>query len=118
MLCAECILKTIVNDLEPCLREMLPNAFEIIGSSDLTIHEAVYAVVLEGSRGLRGGFRPDSDIDLSLLIDTETLVKSDDRGALLKNVIDVTLSSWKSPYELDTAAVFDKGGCGLNLLQT
>jgi len=93
--------------------ESLPETWEILRTSGLTVHDAVYGVALEGSRGLKGGSRPDSDVDLSLLVDTLILASTADTGALLTDVIATTLKNWRSTVELDTAAVFDKCGYGL-----
>jgi hypothetical protein len=103
----------IADDLSATLRQKLPGSHEILAASNLSVHDAVYAVVLSGSRGLRGGYRSDSDIDLSLLVDSQALLETADRGTLLREVVDLTLSSWTSRVELDMAAVFDRRGCGL-----
>ncbi len=106
-------MRTISKELLPALHSLLPVTYGMIRDGNLTVHEAVYAVALEGSRGLKGGYRPDSDIDLSLLVDPTFLAKCPDKGALLREVIEVTLANWKSACEIDTAAVFDKSKCGL-----
>ncbi|MFN8448067.1 MAG: hypothetical protein U0521_05640 [Anaerolineae bacterium] len=57
----------------PELEILLPEASEILRAANLTVHDAVRQVTLEGSRGLAGGFRPDSDIDLTLIVDAAQL---------------------------------------------
>jgi hypothetical protein len=91
----------------------LPVTCEILRKGNLTVHDAVYCINLGGSRGLKGGYRPDSDIDISLLVDSEMLRAAIDKAALLNAVIDTTIQNWHSEIELDTAAIFDKMGCGL-----
>lgn len=98
------------------LRLRLPETYQILSRANLTVHPYVYKVVLSGSRGLAGGFRPDSDIDLSLLVDGERLEEENDRSAVLRKILETTLSNWRSRVELDTAAVFAIKGCGLRCL--
>ncbi len=82
------------------------------------MHEAVSRVILTGSRGLAGHPRPDSDIDLTLLVDTVALSSARDRAGLLYDVLQVTSSAWMGPCELDLAAAFDISGCGLRCFGT
>jgi predicted nucleotidyltransferase len=103
----------IATKLSETLGQRLPDAFRILAASNLSVHPAVYRVVLTGSRGLRGGYRPDSDIDLSLLVDSERLPRATERGMFLREVVDFTLGRWSSEVELDTVAVFDRSSCGL-----
>lgn len=96
----------------PELEILLPEAGEILRAANLTVHEGVRQVTLEGSRGLAGSFRPDSDIDLTLIVDAAQLPYGEpERAALLRDVLRLTLDHWRSPVDLDLAAVFDKGGC-------
>ena len=57
-------------DLEPSFATSLPETYALVMSSGLTVHSNIASVVLHGSRGLAGGYRPDSDIDLSLILNT------------------------------------------------
>ena len=41
---------------------------KLLKEGGLSIHPAVGKISLEGSRGLKGGFRDDSDIDISLIL--------------------------------------------------
>ena len=106
-------MKTITDDLSPELEALLPQTYRILRSSGLAVHEAVYRIVLTGSRGLNGAPRVDSDIDLTLLVDPAALARARNRDSLLRRVVSLTLESWRSPCALDTAAAFDKQGCGL-----
>ncbi|HSG87565.1 MAG TPA: hypothetical protein VLA56_00015, partial [Pseudomonadales bacterium] len=65
-----------------------------------------------GSRGLAGGARADSDVDLSLVVDAPPMAR-DELATLLAQVIGVTVDAWRGGVELDLVAVFDVRGCGL-----
>jgi len=98
----------------PSLRQRLPATAAILEAAGLVVHPAVHKVVLSGSRGLRGGFRPDSDVDLSLLVDRGFLDTASDQAAALREILETTLRAWRGPVALDTIAVFDERGCGLS----
>jgi hypothetical protein len=70
-------------------------------------------MILHGSRGVAGGSRPDSDIDLSLIIDTGPFIAHTDLQALLFDVLSTTLTNWEGAVEADLAAVYDIKNCGL-----
>jgi hypothetical protein len=89
----------------------------LLRSSNLTVHPAVYQVVLSGSRGPKGGCRPDSDIDLSLFVTLNSGMEGIHQAEILREVLETTLNSWKAPVELDIVAVFDKQDCGLRCFQ-
>jgi len=90
----------------------LPATHELLLASNLTVHPKVSRIILHGSRGLAGGYRPDSDIDLSLIVETGQLAQSD-LEVLLQDVVDTTLSSWRATIEADLAVIFDVRKCGL-----
>ena len=69
-------------------------------------------MVLHGTRGIKGGARPDSDVDLSLVVDAPGMERAA-LATLLGQVIGVTFDAWRGPVELDLVAVFDVRGCGL-----
>jgi hypothetical protein len=96
------------------IRKRLPKTYEILINSGLIIHPYVYKVVLTGSRGLANNYREDSDIDLSLLFETRNLKAEEDQENVLKDILKITLSSWSSVVELDTAVVFDICNCQLS----
>lgn len=98
------------------IRELLPETYKILTEANLTVHPYVYEVLVEGSRGPANRYRADSDIDLSLLVDTEMLRRSADEEKTLREIIVTTLNNWKGPVELDTAAVFDINQCCLHCL--
>jgi hypothetical protein len=99
--------------IDPSLTQILPETGSLLASGHLVIHPRVRAVVLSGSRGLRGGNRADSDIDLSLIVDVGELLPGPELGSLLSDVLQTTLQHWTGPVELDLAAVFDTQACGL-----
>ncbi len=86
---------------------------KIIKDGALAVHPAVGKISLEGSRGLKGGFRPDSDLDISLLLKPDVDVTE----TLCQDAIHYSLSRWKSDTELDLAVVFDKRNCGLKCFE-
>ncbi|EOC99677.1 hypothetical protein [Caldisalinibacter kiritimatiensis] len=98
------------------IKNRLPKTYEILKDSNLTVHPYVYKVILTGSRGLAGNYRPDSDIDLSLLVDIKKIKSNGKEEVILKEVLDTTMRKWKGKVELDTAAVFDINNCNLKCL--
>lgn len=107
-----------ITEFERELAEVLPETYTLLKAANLTVHPAVTRITLEGSRGLAGRFRPDSDIDLTLIVDTRSLPESiRERGDFLRGVLLTTLKSWRGCVEADLAAVFDIHGCGLVCLE-
>lgn len=105
---------TAVLTFEPALAVLLPETHALLCSANLVVHPAVARIVLAGSRGPAGGYRPDSDVDLSLVVETR-LLPSDEpqRAALLRDVLRTTLDHWQGPVEADLAAVFERREGGL-----
>ncbi|HRF48877.1 MAG TPA: nucleotidyltransferase domain-containing protein [Anaerolineales bacterium] len=101
-------------DLSPTLIERLPDTYRLLQTANLTVHRSVARVVLHGSRGLAGGARPDSDVDLSLIVDTPTRAEPDGIEADLNAVFVSTFSAWRADVEVDLAVVFETRGCGLH----
>ena len=89
---------------------------KLLIESNLIVHECINKITLHGSRGLAGNPKPDSDIDLTLMVDIDTLAQKTDKGSFLNSVLSVSLQYWKGTIELDLAAAFDKSGCGLRCL--
>ena len=83
---------------------------KILKNSNLMIHDCITKIALMGSRGLKGGYRPDSDIDIGLILHSRFRPPSEE---LCREAIELSLSHWTSDIELDTALVFDKMNCGL-----
>jgi hypothetical protein len=100
------------------LAHELPRTHALLTDGHLVVHNAVKRVTLHGSRGLSGHPRPDSDIDLALVLDAQALAEPPNRNRLLREVLETTLNEWKRTTNLDIAAVFDRSGCGLKCLAT
>ena len=102
-----------VMDFEPLLKSSLPETYELLRASNLTLHPAVSRAFLHGSRGLAGGYRPDSDIDLSLLVDLPAGITAPELPVLMRRVLELTLNNWQGSIEADLAAAFDIRNCKL-----
>ena len=58
-------------------------------------------------------YRPDSDVDLSLIVDTQPGMTATKLQVLLQNALELVLNNWQGSVEPDLAAVFDSRNCGL-----
>ncbi len=96
--------------------EQLPDTHALLLGAGLYVHDAIDRITLHGSRGPQGGARPDSDIDLCLVVNKRSLNIASDCDALLRAILNTTLKSWRSKIECDLAAVFDKSQCDLRCL--
>jgi hypothetical protein len=99
---------------EPALAELLPDTYALLASANLTVHPSVSKIVLHGSRGLAGGCRPDSDIDLSLIVDGQQAQISE---SLFLEVTKTTLDQWQAAIEIDLAVIFDLKKCDLKCFE-
>jgi len=107
-----------INQFAPTFIAHCSETYQILQSGHLVLHPAVTQVTLHGSRGLAGNPRPDSDIDLSLLIlSTEPPEINYDFEKLCIEVLQVTLSQWKSEIELDLAVIFPLHACNFACFQ-
>ena len=97
-------------NFEPDFESILPQTYALITSGCLIVHPAVSRITLHGSRGLAGGCRPDSDLDLSLIVDA---MQTPDINGYLQDVILTTSSHWQGEVELDLAVIFDTRNCRL-----
>jgi hypothetical protein len=106
-----------LTDFTPELQALLPETHALLVEAHFVVHPAVKAVVLGGSRGLRGGHRPDSDLDLTLLVGGADLpVEESARESTLRAILHTSLDQWRGLVELDTAVAFDHGASdGLRL---
>jgi predicted nucleotidyltransferase len=105
---------TEIHDFEPDFIAALPETAELLKAAPLVVHPRVTCITVHGSRGPAGGYRPDSDVDLSLIVDTEGVTERAELETLLRDVLDTTLTHWTSDVEADLAAIFDIRGCGLH----
>jgi len=106
-----------LTEFESRVATQLPETFALLQVCHLTIHPKVFRVTLHGSRGLAGGSRPESDIDLCLLVETEGISNKLELAGLIEEVLQTTLANWQGPVEADLAAVYDRNGCGLECFE-
>lgn len=99
-----------IQNFVPQFTLSLPDTHALLASANLVVHPSVARLVLHGSRGLAGGHRPDSDIDLSLIVD---LPGEGNLESRLHEAAKTTLDRWHSPVEVDLAILFDLKNCGL-----
>lgn len=101
-------------NFSPALVQRLPETCALLQSANLVVHPLVKRVVLHGSRGLAGGARPDSDIDLSLIVDLPASLGAAQLEPLLHAVFQTTFHAWRSAIEPDLAVIFETRACGLH----
>jgi hypothetical protein len=104
----------LVTIFEPHLAHWCPETARLLQNAAYTVHPRVTAITLHGSRGPAGGFRPDSDVDMCLIVDTTGVTERAELAALLRAVLNTTLENWQGAIEADLAAVYDRQGCGLS----
>lgn len=97
----------------PSFASQLPATYALLRSSNLVVHPSVSRIILHGSRGLAGGYRPDSDIDLSFIVDPLPESSPSGRERMLHDVVETTLHHWQAAIEPDLAVVFDVHYCEL-----
>jgi len=102
-----------IEDFEPQLASALPATHALLKSANLMIHPAVARIILHGSRCLAGEYRPSSDIDLSLIVETPATSTHADLEPLLHEVFEATFNHWRAIVEPDLAIVFDIRNCML-----
>jgi hypothetical protein len=110
---------TTIEEYSPRLRIELPETYRLLMAAKARVHSTVTRIILHGSRGLAGGYRPDSDIDLSLLIDLPIQDQMTPPSLdLLDAISHATLDTWQSQLDVDLAVIFDLRGCGLLCFDT
>jgi hypothetical protein len=102
-----------VKDFEQQFISLLPETYELLTLSNLTVHPTVSRIIIHGYRGLAGGYGVDSDVDLSLVVEAQSSAVSSDREGLLQEIVETTLHHWQAFVEVDLAVVFDTWQCGL-----
>jgi predicted nucleotidyltransferase len=98
----------------PTFALRLPDTYALLQRANLIVHPNVARVVLHGSRGLAGNARPDSDIDLSLIVDLPIGFDAMELEPLLHSVFEITFSAWRAEIEPDLAVVFETRACSLH----
>lgn len=99
-----------IQNFEPQFAVSFADTYSLLASANLVVHPSVSRIVLHGSRGLARCHRPDSDIDLSLIVDLPPEGNIESR---LNEVTQTTLDHWQSPIEVDLAVIFDIKKCDL-----
>jgi len=102
---------------EPQLAALLPVTYNLLVSSNLTVHPSVKRIILQGSRGPANKFRPESDIDLSMIVEPEAGKGQLELEDLLHYVFDVTKIHWQGNVDVDLAVAFDVSNCSLNCFE-
>jgi hypothetical protein len=96
------------------LAELLPTTYTLLRSANLIVHPLVSKIVLHGSRGLAGGHRSNSDVDLSLVVDVP---KGQRTESLFNEITNTTLENWQAPIEVDLAVIYDLKECELKCFE-
>ncbi|HEX5838160.1 MAG TPA: hypothetical protein VFY26_10040 [Anaerolineales bacterium] len=104
----------LITTFEPAFASSLPQTLKLLTDANLVVHPGVSRIVLHGSRGLAGGDRPDSDVDLSLIVD---LPQEDNFEHELDHAVRTTLDHWQAAVELDLAVIFDIKDCELRCFE-
>lgn len=104
-------------ELDSIKASRIPETFRILESSNLVIHPQVYRISLHGSRGPAGFARSDSDMDLCLHLDITQVGTEYELERLLRKVLDISISNWRGPIDLDLAAVYALHEGGLEFFQ-
>lgn len=102
-------------EFESSFTTLLPETHTLLAESNLTVHSSISRIILHGSRGPAQRNRPDSDIDLSLIVEIDPT--QPDLEGTLHQVFDTTKQTWKGSVELDLAVVFDTQACGLKCFE-
>jgi predicted nucleotidyltransferase len=97
----------------PVFMQRLPATHTLLETANLVVHPNVSRIVLHGSRGLAGGARPDSDVDLSLIVDLPAASRALEQESFLHSVFATTFNAWQSDVEVDLAVVFETRACAL-----
>jgi hypothetical protein len=103
-----------VLNFEPAFAECLPDTYSLLSAANLMVHPCVSQIVLHGSRGPAQGCRPDSDIDLSLIVKVPEAQITEN---LFYDITRTTLEHWRASIEVDLAVIFDLKKCGLKCFE-
>jgi hypothetical protein len=103
-----------IMNFESQLSELLPDTYALLRTANLVVHPLVSKIILHGSRGLAGGYHPNSDIDLSLIVDVS---EDQVRETLFQEITLTTLDNWQASIEADLAVIHDLKNCGLKCFE-
>jgi hypothetical protein len=101
-------------NFSPVLAQQLPVTYALLQTANLVVHPYVARIVLHGSRGLAGGARPNSDIDLSLIVELPAGLDETKQQLLLHSVFETTFQAWQTEIEPDLAVIFETRPCALH----
>lgn len=101
-------------NFSPILAQLLPATHELLQAANLVVHPSVARIVLHGSRGQAGGARPDSDIDLSLIVELPAGLDETEQQLLLHSVFETTFHAWQAKIGPDLAVIFETRACALH----
>jgi hypothetical protein len=105
---------TSVTNFLPGFARSLPDTYRLLLSANLVVHPGVSRIILHGSRGLAGGCRPHSDLDLSLIVD---IPEQETTETLFREITMTTLDRWQAPIDLDLAVIHDRKKCSLQCFE-
>ena len=88
-----------VTDLKAELAALCPETARLLQDAAFAVHPRVTAITLHGSRGPRGDYRPDSDVDMCLIVDTTGVTERAELAALLRAALNTTLGNWRGAIE-------------------
>jgi hypothetical protein len=103
-----------IMDFEPPLSDLLHDTCALLRSGNFVVHPLVSKIILHGSRGLAGGYRPASDIDLSLIVEVPD---REFTKHLFYEITMTTLDHWQAAIEVDLAVIYDRKKCGLKCFE-
>ena len=98
----------------PELVQLLPSTYALLQAANLIVHPYVERIVIHGSRGLAGNARPDSDIDLSLIVELPASLEATKLEPVLHSVFETTFHAWRAEIEPDLAIIYKTRACSLH----
>lgn len=109
----------VVEQFDSSFEAMLPQTSRLLKDGRLVVDPRVSSIILYGSRGPAGGCRPDSDVNLCLVVDDSGLDRESEfeHQAAMKAILEETLSQWQGEAPLDLEAIFDIHGCFMRCLR-
>lgn len=104
-----------IKTFDPDFTALLPETAGLLEAGNLVVHPDVRRITVHGSRSLTGGARPNSDIDLSLIVNSGQLPSEEPaRETRLQSILTTTQTQWQGSVEVDLAALFEVRDGGLN----
>ncbi len=101
-------------NFSPTFAQLLPSTYALLQTANLVVHPNITRIVVHGSRGPAGGARPNSDIDLSLIVSLPAGLETTKLESFLQTVYETTFNSWQADIEPDLALIFETRACALH----